>query len=424
MFWQTYIYPFFHLLNEMAPYLLLGFLIAGLLNAFVPRSLYNRHLSGNNFRSVVLAALFGVPLPLCSCGVIPTAMSLRKNGASKGATVSFLISTPQTGVDSILATWSLMGAPMAIIRPIAAFVTALFGGALTNAFNGREESATEEDADKECCKGEKTFRQKFLQALRYGYVDMMQDIGKWLVIGLIIAGLITIFIPEGFFTSFNDRPLINMLMVLGFAIPMYLCATGSIPIAAALMLKGLSPGAALVLLMAGPATNMAAILVINKVLKRKTLIVYLLSIIGGAIGFGLIIDYLLPTEWFARGVAEASGNCSSGCQTRGTPVWKTLSSVVMAGLLINAFIQKHKHNNPQPKTLSLKVKGMRCNHCKANVEKNIAALPGVESVKVDLTEGMVYVEGTAEGSLITETIEKLGFEVIDDAAVSSGSASR
>ena len=139
----------------------------------------------------------------------------------------------------------------------------------------------------------------------------MQDIGKWLVIGLVVAGLITLLLPDNFFTTFQSYPLLNMLLVLAISMPMYLCATGSIPIAVALMLKGLSPGAALVLLMAGPATNMAAILVINKVLKRKTLCIYLLSIIAGAMLFGLGIDYLLPTEWFTRGlVAQGCDACA------------------------------------------------------------------------------------------------------------------
>ncbi|MDE5959958.1 MAG: permease, partial [Muribaculaceae bacterium] len=116
---------FWAMLCEMAPYLLLGFLFAGMLHAFLPASFYNRHLGRPGFWSVAKAAMFGVPLPLCSCGVIPTAMSMRRQGASRAATVSFLISTPQTGVDSILATGSLLGWPLALIRPIAAFATAL-----------------------------------------------------------------------------------------------------------------------------------------------------------------------------------------------------------------------------------------------------------------------------------------------------------
>ena len=286
---MEYITPFLYLLNTMAPYLLLGFLLAGVIHAYVPRRLYARYLSQPDFRSVALAALFGVPLPLCSCGVIPTAMSLRREGASKGAVTSFLIATPQTGVDSIVATYSVLGLPFAVIRPVVALVTALAGGWTVNRL-----TRSETDGILPAAEGGEVRRSgsRFVEALRYGFVDMIQDIGRWLVLGLLVAGLITILVPDNFFASFADKPLLNMAVVLLFSIPMYLCATGSIPIAAALMLKGLSPGAALVLLMAGPATNTASILVIGKVLGRRTLAAYLGAIVAGAVGFGLAIEPL------------------------------------------------------------------------------------------------------------------------------------
>ena len=218
--------PFVALLNEMSPYLLLGFLIAGLLHAFVPGRFYARYLSGNNFRSVALAALFGVPLPLCSCGVIPTAMAMRREGASKAATVSFLIATPQTGVDSILATSALLGLPFALIRPVAAFVTALFGGALVGAVTRREAPLRGETAAETAVRPH-TFWGRCRLALSYGFGEMIQDIGRWLVIGLLLAGLITIFVPDDFFAVSEQHPLLGMLVVLALSIPMYLCATGS-----------------------------------------------------------------------------------------------------------------------------------------------------------------------------------------------------
>ncbi|MBR2300456.1 MAG: permease, partial [Bacteroidaceae bacterium] len=307
---KEYILPLLDLLNEMSSYLLLGFLIAGILHEFVPQKVYRQQLSKNNFRSVLMATLIGVPLPLCSCGVIPTAMSLRRSGASKGATTAFLISTPQTGVDSILATASLLGIPFAIIRPVVAFITALIGGSIINKFDkGAEEETTIQQEEHK----HKSFKEKCIGALRYGFIEMLQDIGKWIVIGLIVAAIITILLPDNFFIQNSSSPILNMLLIMLFAIPMYLCATGSIPIAAALMLKGLSPGAALVLLMAGPVTNMASILVINKVLGRKTLILYLAIIIIGAFTFGIIIDYTLPAEWFTGAIkAHSAGCCAPG----------------------------------------------------------------------------------------------------------------
>ena len=337
-----------HLINEMSPFLLLGFLLAGLMHAFIPGQIYSRYLAKPTFSSVLYSALFGIPLPLCSCGVIPTAMSLRKEGASKGAVASFLIATPQTGVDSIIATYSLMGLPFAIARPIIAFVTALFGGQMVNMADKDpspalpregEESQHNKPVEAHCECGcghnhehshehEHSFIGKIKEALSYAFLEMMEDIGKWLMIGLIVAGLITVLVPDSFFEVFKDNSLASMLLVLAFAIPMYLCATGSIPIAVALMLKGLTPGSALVLLMAGPACNMASILVINKVMGRKTLITYLASIIAGAVGFGLTIDHLLPREWFIPTIAPSAECCHEET---------SLFSWICTGVLISCF---------------------------------------------------------------------------------------
>ena len=313
---------FIDLVTEMSPYLLLGFLLAGLMHAFIPGTIYSKYLAKPNMRSVVLAALFGIPLPLCSCGVLPTAMSLRREGASKGAAVSFLIATPQTGVDSIIATFSLMGLPFAIIRPIAALATAIFGGKMVNVIEGDEGAgkfdSTNEQAHDDlcvdsCCGGHDkvptSFVGKVIEALRYAYIDMMESVGKWLVVGLIVAGLITIFVPDSYFEIFKDNSFTSMLLVLCISIPMYLCATGSIPIAVALMMKGLTPGAALVMLMAGPACSVASVLVVSKVLGRRTLTAYLGSIISGAVGFGLVTDYLLPRAWFMSHLVANDACC-------------------------------------------------------------------------------------------------------------------
>ena len=386
----------------------MGFLIAGILHEFVPRRIYADRLSRNNFSSVLWAALFGIPLPLCSCGVIPTATSLYREGASKGATVSFLISTPQTGVDSILATASVIGIPFAIIRPIAAFITAIAGGAITNRICPNEHNATQQNVQ---TAENRSFAKRLIGTLRYGFIDMIQDIGKWIVIGLVIAAVITMVVPDNFFIVLNRYPLLNMLMVLAISMPMYLCATGSIPIAAALMLKGLSPGAALVLLMAGPATNMATMLVINKILGRKTLITYLITIIVGAVGFGLLIDYTLPAEWFTN----ITHKHVAGCCNVVTPWWQTLSSIVFAILLVVGFVLKFKRKK-KVTTIEKKfrINGMMCNHCKANVEKALSGIEGISSVHVELSEGVAYIEGeNIDNNKIISTINGLGYEYID-----------
>ena len=402
---MEYITPFLYLLNTMAPYLLLGFLLAGVIHAYVPRRLYARYLSQPDFRSVALAALFGVPLPLCSCGVIPTAMSLRREGASKGAVTSFLLAAPQTGVDSIVATYSVLGLPFAVIRPVVALVTALAGGWTVNRL-----TRSETDGILPAAEGGEVRRSgsRFVEALRYGFVDMIQDIGRWLVLGLLVAGLITILVPDNFFASFADKPLLNMAVVLLFSIPMYLCATGSIPIAAALMLKGLSPGAALVLLMAGPATNTASILVIGKVLGRRTLAAYLGAIVAGAVGFGLAIDYLLPAAWFVP-----SGAVHAACHGEAGYSWvEVASSALLAALLAYALMKRfiHRKNDTSMTKQIYRVGGMSCNPCKDRFEKNHALLPSVTAVEVDLTAGTVAVEGTADAAEIQKVIEELGFE--------------
>ena len=333
------------LINEMSPYLLLGFFFAGVMHAFIPGMVYNRYLGGKGFKSVFYGALFGVPLPLCSCGVLPTAMSLRKQGASKGATASFLISTPETGVDSIIATYSVLGLPFAVIRPVAAFCNAIMGGWLINKFGDKDEVVPVDASAKTCCchhKQEETHHEGFLgkmrEALRFGFVEMIEDIGKWLVIGLVIAGLITVFVPDEFFALFRGNTQLSMLLVLCIAIPMYICATGSIPIAVALMMKGLTPGAALVLLMAGPACNMASILVINKTLGRKSLVLYLVSIITMAILWGHVVDYLLPAEWFQ--MALSVGRC---CIEESTSWLNWSSTIVLGILLLNALWHTYRH---------------------------------------------------------------------------------
>ena len=251
------------LLNEMSPYLLLGFFLAGLMHAFIPAGCYTQHLSRPSFASVWKAALFGIPLPLCSCGVIPTAMSLHKEGASKGAVTAFLIATPQTGVDSIFATFSLMGLPFAIVRPVAALLTSVMGGFWVNVGERKTTDTANRVQEKSTDASPRSFAARMKTALNYAFVEMMEDIGKWLVIGMVVAGLITVFVPDSLFDAFRDNTVASMLLVLVISVPMYLCATGSIPIAVALMMKGLTPGAALVLLMAGPACNMASMLVVR-----------------------------------------------------------------------------------------------------------------------------------------------------------------
>ncbi len=328
-----------HLILEMSPYILLGFFLAGLMHAFVPGSFYKKYLAGKSLRSILNAAILGIPIPLCSCGVIPTAMSLRSEGASKGATVAFLIATPQTGIDSIIATYYLMGWPFALLRPIIAIITAILGGLFVNGFDKNNAGGIRRNETFEEENTLLSFKEKAHKALHYAFIDMMQDIGKWLVIGLVIAGLITVLVPDAFFAFFSESPLLSMLMVLLFSFPMSLCATGSIPIAVALMMKGLSPGTALVLLMAGPAINAASMLVVSKVMGLRTLGLYIAAVVTGAIAFGLGIDYLLPREWFTAALTDHHHH------EHGAIYFNMACAIVLGLLLINALLRGHKHHH-------------------------------------------------------------------------------
>jgi len=409
---NDYIISFVSLLLEMAPYLLLGFLIAGVLHAFVPSGAYQRYLSGNSTRSVLMSLLVGIPLPLCSCGVIPTAVGMRKEGASKGATNAFLIGTPQTGVDSIMATYSMLGLPFAILRPVVALVTGLFGGVATNLLCGDEGNVSAQEGKDTRKEG---FGPRCMDAIEYGFSRMVQDIGLWLVLGLLLAALITVFVPDGFFTAFQDRPIVSILMVLVIACPMYVCATGSIPVAAALMLKGLSPGAALVFLMAGPATNVASVLVLGKTLGRKPLLVYLATIFAGAIGFGLFTDLCLPREWFTAPLEGAlrGSCCAAGAGSDHGIVaswWQVASALLLGVLLLRGIIFRfRKRKETKTNMATFKITGMMCNHCRAHVQDAIARVDGVESVEVILADGIAHVEGTASAEAIIAAVEKCGY---------------
>lgn len=295
---------FIEILLESAPWLLLGFLVAGLMKAWLPENWLARHLGKPGFASTVKASLMGAPLPLCSCGVIPAAMGLRRAGASKGATTSFLISTPETGVDSISISYALLGPVMAVTRPIAAIASAITAGLLV----GKEEDTAVNQAAEEssCCSKSHsdqhaskstslTWLQRLRAGLRFTFVNLLRDIAIWLLIGLLMAAVIRTFVPTEFLLQWGDGLMAFVVMAL-IGVPMYICATASTPIAAGLLFAGLSPGAVLVFLLVGPATNMATLGVVKQELGKRALSAYLLGVIGVAFIFGYALN-LLANYW-------------------------------------------------------------------------------------------------------------------------------
>ena len=388
---------------EMSPYLLLGFLIAGILHVFVPGRFYTKYLSRNNRFSVLFAALLGVPLPLCSCGVIPTAIGLKNEKASNGAVASFLIATPQTGIDSILATFSVLGLGFAVIRPVAALVTGVCGGFLVNHLVGDNEDAGVMESSCKVERGSKVWR-----VLRYAYFEMIQNIGLRLLIGLILAAVINVAVPDEFFLNFGSNPLLQMLVILVVAVPMYICSTGSIPVAAALIMKGLSPGAALVMLMAGPAVNLASILVVRKALGRKFTAIYVLVIVVFSILFGFLVNAIgisIP--------AMSAHDAHSAMHASGPGTFKILCTILLTLFILFALSMKlfsrFAHTEADPDTDVYSVEGMHCSHCEAAVIRAVEALEGVDSAKASASRNTLTIKGTAAESEISAAVEKAGY---------------
>ena len=317
---------------DSSPWLFGGFLLAGVVYVMIPVAVVTRHLGRSGFAGVVKAALFGIPLPLCSCSVIPVAASIRKQGASRGAFTSFLISTPETGVDSFAISYALLGPFLAIARPVAAFVTAIVAGMLVGA-DDADNKDSQLAAPHDCCSATssdsaKTVPGKFVTAIRYGLVDMIVDLAPWLVIGFALAGLASALIPAGFFEEHVGTGLPAMLLMLVVGLPMYVCATSSTPIAAALIARGLSPGAALVFLLAGPATNLATMVVVSRDLGRRGLAIYLITIAVVAVISGIAVDALFP----ALPVSLATIPC---CQEGAPPAYSGIFAWGMTLLVAN-----------------------------------------------------------------------------------------
>lgn len=270
------------MLHDAGLYVVVGLLAAGLVHILVSREWMTRHLGGRGFGAVLKAAIIGAPLPLCSCSVLPAAYSLHRKGASRGATVSFLISTPETSIDSIAVTWALLGPVMAIVRPVAAVITAMVAG-FVETVRSRNEPPPEVEppACRECesdaC--EHVDRPgRWRRFWRFVVFEMGDDVGPTLALGLILAGIVTALLPDDFFEAYLEREWASMLVMLVVGLPLYVCATASTPLAAALVLKGLNPGAALVLLLVGPATNVATVLMVGRMLGKASAALYVATI--------------------------------------------------------------------------------------------------------------------------------------------------
>ena len=399
---------------QMSPFLLMGMFVSGLISMFVNSRLILKHIGSKNFLSILKSTVLGIPVPLCSCGVIPVAATLRDSGASKGSTVSFLVSTPQTGVDSIFLTYGMLGPVFALFRPLAAFVSGIFSGMVINSFDDDTHHHLPDPDD--APNDKKPFIERLYSGLSYGFLTLPSDIVVPLFQGLIIAAAIAIIIPPDFIAEkFSTSSYIMLFMMLAVSLPIYVCATASIPIAVALMAKGVTAGAVFVFLMAGPATNASSIAVVKNILGRKTMVHYLFLISSTAIVFGFILD-----SFITIGLPAVSSSSHTHANDSYISLFFTILFVL---ILLNAYTHKLKGGIPKPDgneniidgsqdRLSIRVDGMTCSHCRESVESAVYSCSGVESTSVDLLKGLVFVIGSElDESAIKDKIKSRGFSL-------------
>ncbi len=352
---MEYLHNLWGLFVDMSFYIVIGLLFTGILHAFVNKDAILKHIGKKSTASVVKASVLGVPLPLCSCGVVPTAMYLGKSGASKGAVISFLTSTPQTGVDSIIATYGLMGPLFAVYRAVAAFISGIVSGIVTNVLCKNDdfdytssesscgcshEQAHEPEVSACACSCDNdseikpTLLSKIKSVFTYAFGEFLDEIAGHFVVGLLIAALISTFVPQEWLSSFSN-PILSMLTMLVIGIPMYICSTASIPIALSLMMKGVSPGAAFVFLFAGPVTNIASLAILGKTLGKKVLAIYLVCACVCSILFGFVLDFIIDFSGYS-GIT----NIIENSHEHEIPIYMVVVAIIFGALVLRSLIKK------------------------------------------------------------------------------------
>lgn len=404
---ERYLTELWSITVSLAPPLLLGITIAGVIHVILPAGFVHRNFGSPGLASIVKASLIGVPMPLCSCGVIPTAIGLQQDGASKGASTSFLISTPQTGVDSILVSASFLGWPFAIFKLAAAFVTGLIGGKLVDLFD-KKQSAKQASASNAIQKS--GYKSKSLEALRFGLFELLGMIYGWIILGIAIAALITIIIPPGTLSGISWISGIGgMFLMLLIALPLYVCATASVPIATSLVAAGMSAGTALVFLMAGPASNIATVGAIFRAFGGRVLAIYLTTVAVFSILFGLLFNSIISTSQATIVHHQPESGWLS-----------VVSGIALIGLfvylsthdLMKKLQKKSALEEAKDMGIELNIKGMTCQHCVMNVTKALENVPGVNSVKVNLENKTAVVDGDVETEKLVEFVKKAGYGAI------------
>ena len=392
----------------IAPYLIMGFLVSGLLYMFTSKEMITNNVGNPGFLSVLKASILGVPMPLCSCGVIPVATSMYKRGATKGATLSFLISTPQTGVDSIILTWYQMGPQFAVIRPIIALITGIVGGMIGEKYADKDHQTTSNVSHSHQ-------KKNLMDGLKYTFITLPQDIINPLIKGILISALIAIILPDNFFVDNKLTGFTAMLVIALASIPVYVCATASVPLAMALISKGLDPGAAFVYLMAGPATNAATISVIMNSLGKKMIYIYISVIFISSIFFGTLINFFAEQGYFKFPTLESAGHSHNWLWSIFSDISVLLMILITLYSIINQIIKPSNNGaavNQETADLSIIVKGMTCNHCKETATEAIQNCDGIEKVVIDLKTGNTLIYGKSiDETQIVKSINSVGFSV-------------
>ncbi|MCP4676693.1 MAG: permease [Deltaproteobacteria bacterium] len=398
----------FVLLARMAPYLLLGIAVAGVMHVLLPVGFVAKQLGKAGIGSVFKAATLGVPLPLCSCGVVPVAASLKKSGASPGAVVSFLVTTPTSGIDSILATYSLLGGAIAVARVAVSFVIGLAAGIATslglrgNSFpdeNGAAASENEPDGN------------PFVRGAVYAFGELLGGIARPLAIGCLLGGAIAYFLPPGVLGQVIGHGFLSYLAMLVVGIPLYVCASGSIPLAAALLAKGISPGAALIFLIAGPATNAATVTVISGMLGKRTLFIYLGVLILGALGAGATTDlvFTLFPSWIP-GMVHGHVHGDAALSVFEIACGFSLG-LVMIYHLSKPILARLGTIKREEGMFELRVPDMNCQHCAGSIENAVHGLEGVRNVDADPATKFVSIdmEDDVDKDAVAQAIIDAGF---------------
>jgi uncharacterized membrane protein YraQ (UPF0718 family)/copper chaperone CopZ len=380
----------------VSPWLILGFVVSGLIHAFIGEKFIRQHLGGGGFSPVLKATLFGIPLPICSCGVIPLAAGIRNDGASKAATMAFLVSTPTTGIDSIFVTYAFLGTAFAIVRPIAALVGGLFVGLLVSL------AIKEKTQKREFASGPEhhhSLGQRLKDGLGYGFGVLPEDIGKTIFWGVLIGGVLSGLLPTDISQQYLSNPLIAYPLMLVISVPLYVCAVASVPIAAAMMSKGLVPGAALAFLIAGTATNTVTIAFVVKKFGKKVLFIYLAAIVVLALVFGGVLDAVISQ-------VTANQMLFTG---KDLPLALQLSAVILLVGLVARGLLHGKSKTTEEAGITISIPDMNCKHCQAAVTKAIQEIPGVTNIEVSLDERVVKVSGDVERSTIEKKIKEAGY---------------